>query len=133
GPFAPSSARFLMNGFRGESEGAMGGAPATVIAMGGPEAIANALAAAIEAHGGHIRTEAEVTDVILRDGKARGVALADGEEIYASAVLSDLDLKRTFLALFPWKDLPKGFVERVGRFRMRGVTAKINFALDGLP
>lgn len=133
GPFAPSSARFLMNGFRGESEGALGGAPAAVMAMGGPEAIANALAAAIEAHGGHIRTEAEVTDVILRDGKARGVALADGEEIYANAVLSDLDLKRTFLALFPWKDLPKGFVERVGRFRMRGVTAKFNFALDGLP
>lgn len=133
GPFAPTGARFLMNAYLGEREGASGGAPATVLAVGGPEAVANALAAAIEAHGGHIRTDAEVTDVILRDGKARGVALADGEEIYASAVLSDLDLKRTFLALFPWKELPKGFVERVGRFRMRGVTAKVNLALDAVP
>ncbi len=133
GPYSPSSARFLMNLFSAETEGAGGGAPASVLAMGGPQAVADALGAAIEGFGGHVRTEAEVTDVILRDGKARGVALADGEEIYADAVLSDLDLKRTFLALFPWKDLPKGFVERVGRFRMRGVTAKINLALDGLP
>lgn len=133
GPYAPTSARFLMNMFKEESEGANGGAPATALAVGGSEAVANALAASIEAHGGHVRTEAEVTDVILRDGKARGVALANGEEIYAKAVLSDLDLKRTFLALFPWKELPKGFVERVGRFRMRGVTAKINMALDAMP
>ncbi len=133
GPYAPSSARFLMNLFAAETEGAAGGAPASVMAIGGSQAVADALGAAIEAHGGHVRTEAEVTDVILRDGKARGVALADGEEIYADAVLSDLDLKRTFLTLFPWKDLPKGFVERVGRFRIRGVTAKINLALDAMP
>lgn len=133
GPHAPTSARFLMQPFMGEPVGASGGAPATVIPLGGPEAIANALAASIIAHGGDVRREAEVTDVILRDKKARGVALANGEEIFADAILSDLDLKRTFLALFPWKDLPKGFVERVGRFRMRGVTAKINIALDALP
>lgn len=133
GPRSPSSARFLMNPFHFETEGASGGAPASVIAVGGPQAVADALGAAILAYGGHVRTEAEVTDVILRDGKARGVALADGEEIYADAVLSDLDMKRTFLTLFPWKDLPKGFVERVGRFRMRGVTAKINLALDAMP
>tara|TARA_R110000824_G_scaffold366730_2_gene555637 strand:- start:169936 stop:171558 length:1623 start_codon:yes stop_codon:yes gene_type:complete len=133
GPRSPTSARFLLNLFSRETENASAGAPAKVLAMGGPEAVANALAACIEAHGGHIRTEAEATDVILRDGKARGVALANGEELYAEAILSDLDLKRTFLALFPWKDLPKGFVERVGRFRMRGVSAKINIALDAMP
>src|SRR3546814_1689593 len=71
--------------------------------------------------------------VLIRDGKARGVALANGEEIFANALLSDLDLKRTFLALFPWKELPNGFVERVSRFRMRGVTAKVNIALDRAP
>ncbi|HEY4343741.1 MAG TPA: NAD(P)/FAD-dependent oxidoreductase [Parvibaculum sp.] len=133
GPFSPTSARFLMQAFMEETVGASGGAPATVIPLGGPQAIADALAASIVANGGGVRAEAEVTDVLIRDGKARGVALANGEEIFASAVLSDLDLKRTFLALFPWKELPKGFVERVGRFRMRGVTAKINIALDRTP
>lgn len=131
GPLAPTGARLLMQAFMEETVGASGGAPASVTPLGGPEAIANALAASIAANGGTVRAEAEVTDVLVRNGKARGVALANGEEIFASAVLSDLDLKRTFLALFPWKELPKGFVERVGRFRMRGVTAKVNIALDG--
>ncbi len=133
GPCAPTSARLLLRTFMDETVGASGGAPATVIPLGGPEAIASAFMAAIVAHGGQVRTEAEVTDIILRKGEARGVALANGEEIYARAVLSDLDLKRTFLALFPWRELPAGFVERVGRFRLRGVTAKINIALDTAP
>lgn len=133
GPFSPTSGRLLMQAFMEETVGASGGAPATVIPLGGPQAIADALAASIRANGGIVRTEAEVTDVLIRDGKARGVALANGEEIFASALLSDLDLKRTFLALFPWKELPKGFVERVSRFRMRGVTAKVNIALDNAP
>ena len=133
GPLAPSSARFLMNLFRAEQGAASGGAPATILTLGGPDALANAFAAAIRSNGGGIRTEAEVTDILLKDGKAQGVVLANGEEILARTVLSDLDLKRSFLTLFAWKDLPKGFVERVGQFRLRGVTAKINMALDALP
>ena len=133
GPLAPSSARFLMNLFRNENGAASGGAPATVMTLGGPDALIDAFVASIKASGGDVRTEAEVTDILLKDGKAQGVVLADGAEIMADAVLSDLDLKRSFLTLFAWKDLPKGFVERVGQFRLRGVTAKINLALDALP
>jgi len=133
GPLPPSSARFLMNLFRNESGPASGGAPATVMTLGGPDALVEAFVASIKANGGDVRTEAEVTDILLKDGKAQGVVLADGAEIMADAVLSDLDLKRSFLTLFAWKDLPKGFVERVGQFRLRGVTAKINLALDALP
>lgn len=133
GPLAPSSARFLMNLFRHEDGPANGGAPTTVMTLGGPDALVDAFTALIKASGGEVRTEAEVTDILLKDGKAQGVVLADGTEIMADAVLSDLDLKRSFLTLFAWKDLPKGFVERVGQFRLRGVTAKINLALDGQP
>ncbi len=133
GPRAPTGARHLLGAFIDETMGASGGAPARVLAIGGSSAIARALGAVIEAHGGTIRTEAEVTDVLLREGSARGVVLANGEEIQARAILSDLDLKRTFLALFPWSALPEGFVERVGRFSMRGLSAKINIALDSAP
>ncbi|MEN6541967.1 NAD(P)/FAD-dependent oxidoreductase [Parvibaculum sp.] len=133
GPHAPTGARHLIGAFIDEMATASGGAPARVLASGGPAAVAGALRAAIEAHGGTIRTDAEVTDVLLREGAARGVVLANGEEIQARAVVSDLDLKRTFLALFPWSALPGGLVEKVGRFRMRGVSAKINIALDSAP
>jgi phytoene dehydrogenase-like protein len=87
----------------------------------------------VEAHGGQIRIEAEVTDVLMKDRTVRGVVLANGEEILAPAVLSDLDVKRSFLGLFQWKDLPEGLVESIGRFRMKGVVAKVNLALDGAP
>lgn len=133
GPRAPTSARYLLGAFIEETVGASAGAPARNLAVGGPAAIVHALVSAIEAHGGTIRTEAEVTDVLMRERAARGVVLANGEEIHGQTILSDLDLKRTFLALFRWKELPEGFVEKVGRFRMRGVSAKINVALDGAP
>ena len=133
GPLAPSSARFLMGLFRHQSGPANNGAPATTLTLGGPDALVDAFSSCIKASGGTIRTEAEVTDVILKDGKAQGVVLADGTQIMADAILSDLDVKRSFLTLFAWKDLPKGFVERVGQFRLRGVTAKINLALDAMP
>ena len=133
GPLAPSSACFLMNLFRGDSGPANGGAPASVMALGGPDALVEAFTTCIKANGGNIRTEAEVISIALKDGKAQGVVLANGEEIRADAVLSDLDLKRSFLTLFAWNDLPKGFVERVGKFRLRGVTAKLNLALDTMP
>lgn len=133
GPHSPTSARFLLSPFMDEAVGASGGAPAALLPLGGPEAIAKALVSVIEANGGHVRREAEVTDILMRDRRARGVVLANGEEIYARAIVSDLDLKRSFLTLFPWKELPEGLVEKVGRFRMRGVTAKVNLALDGAP
>lgn len=133
GPRSPTSARFLIAPFMDEAVGPSAGAPAAILPIGGPGAIAHALASVIRAHGGKVRLEAEVTDVLMRERRARGVVLANGEEIEARAIVSDLDLKRSFLALFPWKEFPEGFVEKVGRFRMRGVTAKINLALDAAP
>jgi phytoene dehydrogenase-like protein len=49
--------------------------------------------------GAEIRTEAPVARVIVRNGKATGVALASGEEIEATHVLSLADAKVTFLDL----------------------------------
>lgn len=133
GPLTPASAQLLLAPYLNAEEGAGAGAPAILLPMGGPQAFADALACAVTAHGGRIRTEAEVTDVLMRDRRAHGVALANGEEIHARAVLSDLDVKRSFLTLFSWKELPEGLVGHAGHFRMRGATAKINLALDSAP
>lgn len=133
GPHSPTSAARLLAPWLAEAGNATGGAPETLMPHGGPAALTGALVAALAAHGGTLRMEAEVTDVTIKDRTVRGVVLADGEEIEAGAVLSGLDVKRSFLSLFQWKDLPEGLVERVGRVRMRGVTAKVNMALDTLP
>jgi phytoene dehydrogenase-like protein len=133
GPFSPMSASRLVWPWLSEAGGAMGGAPDTLMPQGGTAALVAALMTAIRAEGSSIRLEAEVTDILVKDRKVRGVELANGEAIAADVVISGLDVKRSFLSLFRWKDLPAGLVERVGRVRMRGVAAKVNMALDALP
>ncbi len=68
-----------------------------------------------------------------RDGEATGVALADGTEIAADVVVSALDPRRTFLELLEPRELPDDLVEDIRRLKFRGVSSKVNFALDALP
>ena len=49
-------------------------------------------------------------------GRASGVVLESGEELHASIVVSNLDVKRTFLETMDAKDLPLEFVEQVRKF-----------------
>jgi len=133
GPRSATSGYHLLAPFLNDPEVAPGGDPRISCLVSGPGGAARALQEVIEAHGGQIRYEAEVTDVLLKGGQAGGVVLADGEELLADVVLSDLDAKHSFLSLFKWKDLPDGLAERVAHLRMKGVTAKINLALDQAP
>ncbi|MGD8810099.1 MAG: NAD(P)/FAD-dependent oxidoreductase, partial [Gammaproteobacteria bacterium] len=85
------------------------------------------------AHGAEIRTDAEVAQVLVQGGRAEGVVLADGEEIRAQAVVSNLDVKRTFLKTVPHEALDPDFLQQVRNFKIRGSSGKLNIALDGLP
>ncbi len=96
-------------------------------------AVSGALAASFQAAGGTIRTGADVVQIKTRGGRATGVALASGEEIEAGVVVSNLDVKRTFLKTMDEKDLPAEFVQAVRNFKIRGSSGKLNIALDGLP
>ena len=48
-------------------------------------------------------------------------------------VVSALDPRRTFLDLVDPRELPADLVDNIERMKFRGVSAKVNFALDGLP
>ena len=52
--------------------------------VGGSQALSDSLGRCIEHHGGEIRTNAEVSRIIMEGGKAKGVELADGEQIIAN-------------------------------------------------
>jgi len=101
------------------------------LVAGGLQRLADSLLAS--AQGAEILCGLEVTDIRRQGGKITGVRLADGTEIAARAIISTLDLKRTFLSLFAWSDLPPAVANRVGSFRMAGGTARLLFALDSLP
>ena len=91
------------------------------------------LARAARSFGAEIVLESPVAEVITKGGRAIGVALMDGTEYHATTVVSALDPRRTFLELVNPRELPADLVETIRRFRFQGTSAKVNFALDGLP
>ena len=93
--------------------------------------LASALADTAKKLGVEIRTNAEVTRILVDNYTVKGVALASGEEISARAVLSGVDPKRTFLALVGAVNLPPEFVWKVQSIKMRGSVAKIRLLTDG--
>lgn len=100
---------------------------------GGPVAVARALARAATRHGVDVRTGVTVSQVIVKGDRAAGVALSSGETFEARAVVSGVDPKRTFGTLCEAEHLPPEFLWRIKHLRARGVLAKVNLALSGLP
>ncbi len=100
---------------------------------GGNGGFTQAVGRAAQAFGAEIRLEASVSEVIVKDGEAAGVALDSGEELYASTVVSALDPRRTFTQFVDPRDLPTDLVTAVDNLKFQGTSAKVNFALDAPP
>lgn len=65
-------------------------------AMGGVQAIADAMAAVVRAQGGVIRHEVEADEIHVASGAATGVTLTDGERLDAGLVVSNADAGHTY-------------------------------------
>jgi phytoene dehydrogenase-like protein len=127
---SPGTAYVLLHHYMGEIDGSY---RAWGLPKGGTGAIADAIARSARALGVEIRLEAPVDHVLLKNGKAKGVVLENGEEILAKAVISGVDPHRTFLKLVGEKNLDPEIAQQVKRFKMRGSSGKVNMALDALP
>jgi phytoene dehydrogenase-like protein len=93
--------------------------------------ITTALANAVKAFGGEIRTESEVARICVENQVAKSVLLANGEEIPANAILSSADPKHTLLKLIGPMELPPEFVWHTQSIKMRGSVAKVHLLTDG--
>jgi len=131
GPDAPGTAYVMMHhsvGDIGDGEIASWGYP-----EGGMGAVGDACASAAQSFGAEIRTNARVDRVLIRDGRAVGVALDGGEELSAPLVVTAIHPKITFLEQIERSQLPTTFVEDIESWRTRSGTVKINLALAELP
>jgi phytoene dehydrogenase-like protein len=128
--YSPGSAYILLHHVMGDVDGSIG---AWGLARGGMGAISNAIASALKEQGGEIRTNAGVEQILVKNGKAVGVVLEGGEEVYSRIVVSNLDAKRTFTQVMDKKDLPPGIYEKANNFKIRGSSGKVNIALSALP
>jgi phytoene dehydrogenase-like protein len=130
GPWSAGTAAVLLGDSAGNDGGAAG---QTVFAIGGPGAVAEAIAAAARAAGVEIRTDADVAAITSRDGVVTGVGLASGEEIAAASVVSGVDPKRTLTKLCDPVAIGPSMLWRAGNYRTPGVVSKVNLVLSGLP
>jgi phytoene dehydrogenase-like protein len=127
---SPGTAYVLLHHYMGEIDGAF---RSWGLSRGGTGAISNAIAGAAREAGVEIRTEAPVAHIIVKDGAASGVALANGDYFTAGVIASSLDPRQTFSKLVGEEHLPPEFAADVRRYKFRGSSGKVNLSLDGLP
>jgi phytoene dehydrogenase-like protein len=77
------------------------------LCLGGSHKFSGALAKQIIMNKGLILENAEVTNIIVKDGKVKGVETFDGRIINAQTVASSLDPQSTFLRLVGEENLPR--------------------------
>jgi len=130
GPRSPGTAYVLLHHYMGEIDGAF---RAWGFAKGGSGGVSGAIASSARALGAELRVNAGVKQVIVKNGRAAGVALENGDELYAKAVMSAADPKRTFLDFVEPRHFPEEFVTSIRNFRVRGSSGKVNIALSELP
>ena len=129
-PDTPGSAYVLLHHVFGEVNGRKG---AWGHARGGMGAITQAMRAACEDVGVAISTDAEVTQVIVEQGRAAGVRLASGEEVRAGVVAANVGPKLLYERLVAAADLDPDFRRRIRAYRAGSGTFRMNVALAELP
>jgi len=127
---SPGTAYVLLHHYMGEIDGAF---RSWGFSRGGTGAISNAIGDAAREAGAEIRTQAPIAKIMVKRGKARGVVLENGDEIYAKVVSSSVDPRNTFIRFIEEGNLPAEFLDEVRRYKFRGSSGKVNLALDALP
>ncbi len=134
-PYTPGSAYVLLHHVFGEVNGKSG---VWGHAIGGMGAITQAIARECGARGVAMETDAAVARVLVepadgKQGRAVGVALADGREIRAARVIANINPKLLYTRLIAREHLDADVAERVERYRCGSGTFRMNVALSELP
>ena len=130
GPRDAGTAYVLAHHYAGRALGVQG---AWGFVRGGMGSISRAIALVARIAGCEFRTSAPVGRILVRDGRAYGVALADGTEFQAPVVLSNADPIATFRELLEPADVPAELARKVDGWRIEGCSLKLNLALGELP
>ena len=129
-PSMPGTAYVLFHHVMGETNGKRG---VWGYVRGGMGGLTQAIAAAARDLGVEIRCDADVSRILVREGKVEGVALANGDEFHARVVASNADAQVTFCRLLDSSMLPPDFAEAISRISYDSASLKINVALSELP
>lgn len=129
-PDTPGSAYVLLHHVFGEVNGRKG---AWGHAVGGMGAITRAMSDACAEAGVEISVAASVARVIVQSGRAAGVRLEDGSEIFGKAIVANVGPRLLYERLVDPGDLSPEFRRRIAAFRTGSGTFRMNVALSELP
>ena len=129
-PYTRGSAYVLLHHWFGEVNGKKG---VWGHAIGGMGAITQAMAKAAGEHGVRIDTGSAVKEIIVEQGRAAGVSLADGTTIRARTVVANVNPKFLLEQLVPRDAVPAYAVKRMQRWKSGSGTFRMNVALASLP
>ena len=102
-------------------------------ARGGMGNVSNAIAESGKSFGMEVEVSSPVEEILVRNGRAYGVRLDNGEEIRAKLVASNLNAKITFDKIVREEHLPEKFLHRIRNYRAKGSSFKLLCAVDRLP
>lgn len=128
--YQPGSAMPMLHHAVGELDGVKG---QWGLAKGGMGAITQAMAQFCQANNVTIKTNADVSNIIIDNGKAIGARLQNGEAFFAKVVLTNTDPHRTFKKLVKAEHLNEKFVKDIDMWRMESASMRMNLALSGVP
>jgi phytoene dehydrogenase-like protein len=97
---------------------------------GGSIAIPETYCRLAEELGAEVRVGVGVKRIVVEDGEARGVELADGTVLEASVVVSTSSIRTTVLHLVGPQHFPDAYVERAKRIRGSYIAVQAKIALD---
>jgi phytoene dehydrogenase-like protein len=133
GPMTPGSALTVAYHFGTPTEGEGATGSQFKVCRGHMGMFCESLARSLEDHGGTLLKNAEVTKILVRDGTAYGVRLADGREITADVVVSSCDAYNTFVNMVGVDDTPQWLVDGIRRINYKETITQSYLTFDGLP
>jgi len=123
-----------MSGFMTQVIGAalqLGGMP---VPVGGGVRLVDALCGMIADAGGELRLASEARQILVANGRATGVRLADGEMVAATrAVIASVTPKQLYGTLLGGSEVPAAVADAAERFRYGRAEMQIHLALDEPP
>ncbi|MBA3337159.1 MAG: NAD(P)/FAD-dependent oxidoreductase, partial [Chloroflexia bacterium] len=130
GPYSAGTAYIKFHHLIGNVAGHQG---AWGYVRGGMGSVSGAIAAFDREHGVEIVTGAEVVEIDIQHGVARGVRLEDGRRFSAEVVLSNADPHRTYLDMVGVRHLPGDLVAGINNLKVKGSVVKVLLGIGELP
>lgn len=121
-----------LSGFFGWLLASLGHSVGFPVPEGGAGNLTRALVRRFESRGGTMLFGREVSDIVVRGGRAVAVRCADGTVLDVErAVLADVSAPALYTKLLPEDSVPAGVRDDIDKFQFDDATVKVDWTLDG--